>query len=183
MVSRRRAISVIMAVLLVWVPLKGQKLNQGEVLSPNKARNYSLFLTLVPMACGLAMVSADPKGESGMGSLGSLLLWMGGTFGPGAGYLYAHHPWGFWRGAIIRTVGLAGVAGAAVATWDNPDASGGWEIFIAGSALYLGTGIFDILNSAKSAKNYNEDHGISLKMKPCYIASRKAPGLMISVSF
>ncbi len=176
-------IIAIMATLLMWMPLKAKNSGENMMLSPGKARNYSLFATVAPMAGGTALMLADPDGHSGIGGLGLLLFWTGGTFGPGTGYLYAHHPWGFWRGVIIRTIGIGGVTAAMAISWDNYDAPGAWELFIAGSILYVGSGIFDIYNSAISAKNYNRERGLSLKIKPCYIASKKAPGLMLSVGF
>lgn len=175
--------ALVMAVLLLWMPLKGQESENWNVLSPGKARNYSLFATLTPMAAGVALVALDQEGESGIGAFGALLFWAGGTFGPGTGYLYAHHPWGFWRGVLIRTVGIGGMIAGLAISWDDPYASGGWEFFIAGSTLYIGSGIFDIFNSAKSARNYNNAQGLSLSLNPCYIASKKAPGLMFSVRF
>lgn len=183
MVSKKSIVLVFLAIILTWMPLQAKNSEENMMLSPGKARTYSLLGTAAPIALGLLLVSTDANGESGAASLGALLFWFGGTFGPGTGYLYAHYPWGFWRGAIIRTVGLVGMAGAFAATWDNPDASGGTEIFIAGSVFYLGTMVYDIFNSAKSARDYNKDRGFSVKIKPCYIASKKAPGLMLSVGF
>jgi hypothetical protein len=183
MLSKKSIISAVIIALMIWIPLKGQDPEEQEALSPKKAKNYGFISTFAPIAVGTIMVLADSDGESGIGGIGAILFWAGGTFGPGTGYLYAHHPWGFWRGVLIRTAGVGAVIAAMAVSWDDPDAAGGWELFIGGSILYLGSGLFDIVNSGKSAENYNKKQGLTLKLKPCYIASEKAAGLMLSVGF
>jgi hypothetical protein len=183
MLSKKSIICAVIIALLIWIPLKGQDLEEQEALSPKKAKNYGFISTFAPIAVGTIMVLADSEGESGIGGIGAVLFWAGGTFGPGTGYLYANHPWGFWRGVLIRTAGVGAAIAALAITWDDPYADGGVELFIGGCVAYIGSGLFDIVNSGKSAENYNKKHGLTTSLRPCYISSKKAPGLVISINF
>jgi hypothetical protein len=110
-----------------------------DELSPRKARNLSLFLTLGSITFGSLLVAADSDGA--VGGFGALNFWMGSIFFPGAGYIYSHHGWDLWRGVLIRLAGTGLMVTAFAISWDDPDASGGWEFFIAGGAVFLGSAI------------------------------------------
>ncbi|MBD3217587.1 MAG: hypothetical protein GF310_04870 [candidate division Zixibacteria bacterium] len=162
--------------------------NDLKALSPQKAKNYSLIGTLIPLGlCTTSLLlggSSEESENSDVAALGFITGWLGLWFGPGSGYLYAHHPWGFWRGALIRIGGTGLVIVSMAVTWDNPEASGGWEIFIGGTAALLGSAFYDIVQAGKSAEEYNRKNGFSrVSVKPLYFPDEKAPGLVVSFNF
>jgi hypothetical protein len=162
--------------------------NDLKALSPQKAKRYSLIGTLIPVGlCTASLLLGGLSEESenaDVAGLGFLTGWLGLCFGPGAGYLYAHHPWGFWRGALIRIGGTGLMIVSLAATWDDPGASGGLELFIGGTVALLGSAFYDIVQAGKSAEEYNRKNGFSrVSVKPLYFPHEKAPGLALSFNF
>ena len=128
--------------------------------------------------------SSEESENADVAALGLLTGWLGLWFGAGAGYLYDHHPWGFWRGALIRIAGTGLMIISLAATWDDPGASGGLELFIGGTVALLGNAFYDIAQAGKSAEEYIRKNGFSrLSIKPLYFPDNKAPGLALSFNF
>ncbi len=157
-------------------------------LSPQKAQNLSLYTTLGAVSMGtlslLIFGGDDEDGEAPVGQLMFLTGWFGLMFCPGTGYLYAHHPWGFWRGALIRIAGTGATLLSLALTWDDPEASGGWELFLGGMAIVLGSAIYDITQVDDCAQKYNQrlTRG-SISLTPHFFAKYKAPGIKLSINF
>ncbi len=157
-------------------------------LSPRTATAFSVYGTLVPTALcitGLSVAASDSYGDPGKaGAVALVAGFVGLWFGPGLGYLYAHHPWGFWRGALIRVGGAGAMVGAFAITWDDPDASGGWELFLGGAAIIAGSAIYDIAMAGKSARQYNREIAYrKVDISPVYFQEEKTLGLGLSIKF
>ncbi len=106
---------------------------------PQKSAHKQTSLQ-IPDLCTASLLlggSSEESENADVAALGLLTGWLGLWFGPGAGYLYAHHPWGFWRGALIRIGGTGLMIISLAATWDDPGASGGLELFIGGTVALL----------------------------------------------
>jgi len=121
------------------------------VKSEGKAVTLSLAATLVPIAAGIAIWSAeqpDPLvGPMVMG--GSLLI------GPSVGHFYISRTGGLW----LR-LGIA--AGATAAGLVAGTSTGGWEgltVFVAiigiGAGVVFVDGVYDIVRLPAAVRNYN----------------------------
>lgn len=141
----------------------------------------SLFWTL-GLGAGGTLLAAT--GEDAAIGFGSVLVWSGILFGPGTGHAYAHQSWPFWRGVLLRHLGSGLMILALAISWDNPDISGGWELFIGGTAIVFGSAVYDIVTAKKSVRKYNAEHSIDdLSIAPVYIPESRALGLSLSVKF
>lgn len=113
-----------------------------------------------------------------------LIGWSGLMFCPGSGYLYAHHPWGFWRGAMIRFAGSSAIVLSIAVSWDDPDSKSGWGLFLGGLGIILGSAIYDITKVDNCAEKYNQKYTRSgIRISPHYFAKHKAPGIKLSINF
>ena len=66
----------------------------------------------------------------------------------------------------------------------DPDASGGWGLFLGGAAIIVGSAIFDIGQAGKEAENYNRKMGcIKVDISPVYFQEEKTLGLGLSIKF
>lgn len=176
------SVIILICLLLSYVPnVCAQDNQEFEQLSPQKAQNLSLFWTLGCIGTATILVAIDPEG---VGGFGSLIGWSGWLFTPGLGHLYAHNSWRFWRGALIRLAGSGMIITSLVISWDEPDISGGWELFIGGSVLMVGSTIYDIVTSKKSAVEYNKKYDANnLSLAPAYYPENKALGLSLTFRF
>ncbi|HEQ98900.1 MAG TPA: hypothetical protein ENO22_06120 [candidate division Zixibacteria bacterium] len=157
-------------------------------LSPQSASRYSLYGTLIPgVLCAASLVMAGSEENSGEDNTEAIMFmtgFVGLWFGPGIGYLYTHHPWGFWRGALIRIGGTGAMITALAFTWDDPNATGGWAVFLGGVAIIVGSAIYDIGQAGKCAENYNRKMGYSkIGIGPLYFQEEKTVGLGVTIRF
>jgi len=107
----------------------------------------------------------------------------GAILGPGWGHLYAGNKARFWTGAGIRTVGLGGAV-VAYALSDSPDDGTALTAFVVGMGLWFGSSIYDIATAARSAREYNREHGLGgLSMSPTFDPSSKQAGVRLSLQF
>jgi hypothetical protein len=149
---------------------------------------YSLFSTSVPVVVGGVMMNGEHSAQLGTGiaSLGLIL-------GPGVGHVYARNMGRFWSGATTRGIVLSSsIAVAAILIHDSKGES--WEEGLPKAMLALGSiglgvtictvsAIRDIATADNSADDYNKEHGFqTLTLRPTYIASQRAPGVMLTLS-
>jgi hypothetical protein len=179
---------ILTMVLLLSSQGRAQEDMDIRPLSPGSASTYSLLGTLIPGAlCAASLVMAGSEENSGEDNTEAIMFmtgFVGLWFGPGIGYLYAHHPWGFWRGALIRIGGTGAMIASIAVSWDDPDASGGWGLFLGGAAIIVGSAIFDIGQAGKEAENYNRKMGYSkVDISPVYLQEEKTLGLGLSIKF
>ena len=175
-------IIILICFLLALAPhVYAQADQHYEYKSPQKAQKLSLFWTLGLVSGGTLLAAT---GEDAAIGFGSVLVWSGILFTPGLGHLYAHHSWPFWRGVMIRHLGTGLIFVAMAISWDDPDVSGGWELFIGGSAVVIGSAVYDIVTAKKSAREYNARYGLEdLSIAPAYFPESNAVGLSLSLKF
>jgi hypothetical protein len=186
-----KTILVIISALLVLESL-AMGADSASVATPKSRRSaiiYSLVSTSIPMAVGGVMIHSDhgaPLG-TGIASLGLIL-------GPGVGHAYAANMRRFWTGAATRGMVLSSsVAVAAILihdssgdTWDEGLSKALLAIGVIGAGVTICTvsAIHDIATADNSADTYNSEHGFAhLTIEPTYIATYKAPGLVLKLTF
>jgi hypothetical protein len=143
--------------------------------SPEAARGWSLGSTLIPMASGAIAGRAGSNGGAGVLIVGGSLL------GPSAGHFYAGQPARALAGVALRTA-LLGVFVAATC-WDEcskqqNDAQE--KLAVVFSAAILGSAVYDIVTAPRSARRYNEKHGLTVSVLPRHIDG--SPGLTLRTS-
>jgi hypothetical protein len=127
---------------------------------------------------------AETMAGLAIGSVGIVL-------GPGAGHAYAGKMGRFWGGVAVRVAAVALTAVMASSTSGNSSLSSLDDqitqvviAFVVGGSICLGSAIYDIATVGNSVEEYNEEHGFgNLTLKPTYIASHKAPGLLLRLTF
>ena len=140
----------------------------------------SIVGTVVPaaasaMACGEC--SGPEDGGEALVFLGALVV------GPSLGHFYADRPGRALAGIGIRTLALAGVAGAVAATW-NTDNAGGEALGFVSLALGGAAVAWDIIRAPHSARVHNEklqQGQAGLRFIPLHGTS--GLGLRVSASF
>ena len=172
--------------------------------SRNTALTRSLLWTLVPAAVGGVLMlhgqRVSPIGFSqGSGQTddaetmaGLAIGSVGIVVGPGVGHAYAGKIGRFWGGVAVRVaaVGLTVVMASSSSSGNSNLSSLDDQItqiviaFVVGGSICLGSAIYDIATVGNSVEEYNEEHGFgNLTLKPTYIASHKAPGLLLRLTF
>jgi hypothetical protein len=150
---------------------------------------YSLVSTSVPVAVGGVMMHNERSAPLGTGiaSLGLIL-------GPGVGHAYAGNMRRFWTGAATRgivlssavAVGAILIHGSSGDSWEEglPKAMLAIGVIGAGVTICTVSAIRDIATADNSADAYNKEHGFrTLTLRPTYIATYKAPGLVLKLTF
>jgi hypothetical protein len=171
----------------------------ASTLAPKSRRaalTRSLLWTFVPVAAGGVMMMHGqriaPFGHgpnSGLTNDSETLLGFGiGTagllLGPSAGHAYASNWSAYGLGISIRLAG-AGVFFLGVSTLDPWAPNGGTVgLFAIGSAMVVISAIVDFATVGDSVDSYNDEHGFhNLSLRPTYIASDHAPGLVLRLAF
>ena len=159
------------------------------------ALTSSLLCTLVPAAAGAALVldgSYSGQNDKAEALAGFAIGSVGIVLGPGVGHAYAGKIGRFWGGVAVRVaaVGLTVVMASSSSSGNSNLSSLDDQItqiviaFVVGGSICLGSAIYDIATVGNSVEEYNEEHGFgNLTLKPTYIASHKAPGLLLRLTF
>jgi hypothetical protein len=189
---------MLVALLLLSGAASGNDQVQGRTLSsvaPKSKRTAltsSLLCTLVPAAAGAALVLAgsysgqNDKAEALAGfAIGSV----GMVIGPGVGHAYAEKTGRFWGGVAIRGAAVALTAAMSFSASENSlSMSDGIEqssmALAVGGCVCSASAIIDISAIGASIDEYNKKPGFSsLTLRPTYIATFKAPGLVLKLTF
>ena len=179
-------IAIGLALILACVPARAQAQRPSESV----ALNRSLWGTIVPIGLGLAMAaSAGNEGPNGSGEIGALgfMAFTGGlVVGPSLGYFYAGERGRAWRGLGLRILGYGALFGAVAASWDcyGDECRAGAALAVVGSAMTLGSAIYDIASVRGAVRRRNEAaEGRSVRVAPMYSSRRHTAGVSVRLTF
>lgn len=162
------------AAVFIWVAVSGNARAQDRVSPPHLVEpvvetdepgslspGAAMGLSLLGTALGYGAVIAGQR--YGIRSLGYLGL-AGVVLGPSAGHLYTRDHKRVWRGVGPRGLGLATMAlGSYLVLKDNcflsrdcSAGTGGAVLVLAGAAVTIGSTVYSIIDSRKSARRMNE---------------------------
>jgi hypothetical protein len=145
----------------------------------------AFLLSFLGTVAPVVVVTPKLLGEGDEGGEAEALVFLGAlVLGPSLGHFYAGRPGRAAAGIGIRTLSLAGLVGAAAASWDNPDDSTG-ELL---GYFSLGVGavslLYDIFTAPRSATLYNEKRQEPrVRLSPVLGSDSSAPGLCMNVTF
>ncbi|UCC45322.1 MAG: hypothetical protein JSU65_05225 [Candidatus Zixiibacteriota bacterium] len=152
--------------------------------SPQAATNLSLFGTLAPVGLGIMMTPNQSYGF-GLREATCLTAIVGGiVVGPGLGHAYAGNYGRLWVGMGLRLLAVGGAMTVMALTWNDSDSETGAAAGFASLVLLGGSAIADIAAAGRSARNYNEKHGLTgFTITPTYFAEHDACGLTFALNF
>lgn len=138
-------------------------------VSPDKAFNYSLLGTVLPVA---TLVAAYP----------------GFLFGPSLGYFHAGQPGRAWTGIGIRALATGGMVSAfVICGWDCGKGDSAydiaWVVLLASSGTFVGSAIYDIATVKGAVRRQNERLNVAWSISPRYAANRGEVGLQLRLTF
>jgi hypothetical protein len=160
--------------------------------SRSTALASSLLCTLVPAAAGAALIldgSYSGQNDKAEALAGFAIGSTGIVLGPGVGHAYTEKMGRFWGGVAIRgTVAALTAVISFSASGNSLSMSEGIAqssmALAVGGSVCLVSAICDISAIGASVDEYNKKHGFSsLTLKPTYIATYKAPGLVLKLTF
>jgi len=179
-------IAIGLAVILACVPARAQAQRPSESV----ALNRSLWGTIVPIGLGLAMAASSgnegPNGSGEIGALGFVAFTGGLVVGPSLGYFYAGQRRRAWRGLGLRILGYGALFGAVAASWDcyGDECRAGAALAVVGSAMTLGSAIYDIASVRGAVRRRNEAaEGRSVRVAPMYSSRRHTAGVSVRLTF
>jgi len=143
--------------------------DQVEPKSPTRAVLYPSLTTGIPVIVGGTLVG---QGSAGVGSV---FIFGGLVAGPSVGHFYAAHGGRAWKGIAWR-VGFSTISMLGLA-------SGSSTIFSLGVVLDGLFALVDIFTAARSAREYNNSHGIRASIKPTFENQGEQTGLTLRVQF
>ena len=161
----------------------------AQGVSPSGAAAWSGWGTLLPVGAGVALMAAAGNGPDPSASLtgAGVLLFTGGiAVGPSLGYFAIGRPRRAWTGVGLRVLGFGAAMGAigASSNCDGAECGPGMVVFLAGSALMLGSVIYDIATVKDAARRQLEGaRGTAVSVLPTYSISRHAAGLLVRLRF
>jgi hypothetical protein len=182
--------SLVIAICLCLTSVQSVAAQKNQYYMPvskSKAKLWSLGATLAPMIAGGGLLYASfGEGSDNFVIWGLTVGSAGLVLGPGAGHAYAKQ-WGrALQGTAIRLAGgglfLFGVL--TLNPFDDSGSSGAELLLMSGSLTVAISTIYDLTTVGRSVDKYNHSHGFSdLRIAPTYFANRKAPGVMLTLSF
>lgn len=139
-----------------------------ELKSESAAFNASLLGTLIPLP--------------------TLILTLPGLIvGPSLGYFRSDLHGRAWLGIGIRTAGVGGVVSSfAICGWDcgpgDDSYNLAWAVFLAGSAITVGSAIYDIATVKASVRKRNTElEQTPLSIAPVYFSESGTVGIGVSL--
>ena len=106
--------------------------------------------------------------------------------GPSLGYFAIGRPGRAWTGVGLRVLGFGAALGAIGASWNcsGAECGPGVVVFLLGTALTLGSAIYDIATVKNAARRQlDAARGTAVSVRPTYSSSRHAAGLAVRVRF
>jgi hypothetical protein len=152
------------------------------------ALSLSLAATLMPVACGVALISKDDHFQ------GAVIGGVGMVLGPGIGHAYAGQTGRLATGSLIRIGGLVlmsagalGDIGFSLKPRHPYTKSSGSDIdpmVVVGAAVCVFSAIYDIATVGRSVQKYNRSQRHArVDVRPVWFAQEKTPGLALTLTF
>ena len=175
----RAALGLVVILAFPTCPVRAQD------VSPSRAVRWSALGTVVLVGGGVALMGAAGE-NAGVGAIGATSFLGGIVVGPSLGFFSIGRPGRAWTGIGLRVLGFGAALGAVGASWNcsRGECAPGQAVLLLGTALTLGSAIYDIATVKNAARRQLEaTRGTAVSVLPTYSMSRHAAGMSVRVRF